>query len=325
MPVIKQHNAAHLKLNNMVKPGTDTTKTPTPAKSLAGVRFTSPERVIYPETGVTKLEIATHYLEMAPLMLPHLAKRPVTMIRCPDNYHKCFFQKHMDKASQLGGLSPVKVQEDKGAATYASVESAGGLIALVQLGVVEFHTPGVRSDRLTHPDRFIMDLDPDPTVGWEAVVEAARALRDLLQELGLTSFVKTTGGKGLHVVTPIRRTLTVEEVRQFSGAVAGLFEAVAPKRYTTNISKAKRKGRILIDYFRNSPGATAVEVYSARAREGAPVAVPVHWEELDKVRGDSFHVRNAKDRLASLRADPWLNFFTTRQAVTVKARRQVGL
>jgi len=292
---------------------------------IAGVRFSSPGRLVFPEAGITKLELATHYVDVAPLMLPHISRRPVTMIRCPDNYQKCFFQKHIDKAAHYNGVTPIELKEGKGSALYASVDSVVGLIALVQLGVVEFHTPGVRADKLTHSDRFIMDLDPDPSVGWADVVQAARAMRDLLLELGLISFVKTTGGKGLHIVVPIRRTQTVEQVRAFSGAVAGLFEAVAPKRYTTNVSKAQRTGKILIDYLRNAPSATAVEVYAVRAREGAPVAMPVTWEELDDLRGDSFNVRNAKDRLASKRTDPWQDYFTTSQAITAKARRQVGL
>ena len=292
---------------------------------IAGVRFTSPERVVYPESGITKLELAEHYLRVMPLMLPHIRHRPVTMIRCPDNYRQCFFQKHIDKAAHYEGVTPVWLKEDEGRGLYASVDVPKGVIALVQLGVVEFHTPGIRSDKLTHPDRFILDLDPDPTVSWSRIAEAARALREVLQELGLESFVKTTGGKGLHIVAPIRRTLTVEQVREFTKAVAGLFEGVAPKRYTTSVSKSRRTGRILIDYLRNAPGATAVEVFSARARVGAPVAVPIGWEEMDEVRGDAFTVRNLKERLASLRADPWEDFFQTKQAISAKARRQVGL
>ena len=300
----------------------------TPEKKVlevAGLRFTSPDRVVYPDVGVTKLELAEHYLRVAPLMLPHLASRPVTLIRCPDNYEKCFFQKHIDKAAHYEGVTPILVPEDKGKALYASVDNPKGLIALVQLGVVEFHTPGVRSDKWTQPDRFVMDLDPDPSVGWDDVVQAARALHDLLQELDLTSFVKTTGGKGLHVVVPFRRTQPVGKVLEFTEAIARMFETAAPKRYTTEMSKAKRKGKILIDYVRNAPGATAVEAYSARARAGAPVALPVEWDELDDIRGDTFTVRTTKDRLASRPADPWKNFFDVKQAITAKARKRVGL
>jgi len=293
--------------------------------TVAGVRFTSPDRIVYPEAGITKLELAQHYIDMAARMLPHLRNRPVTMIRCPDNYHKCFFQKHIDEAAHYQGVTPVWLEEDKGRQLYASVDNPQGLIALVQLGVVEFHTPGVRSDKLNYPDRFILDLDPDPSVDWPDVVHAARALRELLQELGLVSFVKTTGGKGLHVVVPVRRSQTTEEVRGFTQALSQLFEAAAPNRYTTNVSKARRKGKILIDYLRNAPGATAVEVYAARARTGAPVAMPVTWDELDKVRGDAFTVRNARDRLAKMRADPWEDVFEVKQSITQKMRRRLGL
>lgn len=300
-------------------------KTKGTTTEVAGVRFTSPGRVVFPDIGVTKLELAEHYIHVAPQMLPHIQKRPVTMIRCPDTYQKCFFQKHIDEAAHYEGVTRVWIEEDDGKALYGSIDNVKGLIALVQLGVVEFHTPGVRADKLSSPDRFILDLDPDPSVGWPEVVEAARAMRVLFEELGMKSFVKTTGGKGLHVVVPIRRTQSVEQVREFTRAVAGLFENIAPKRYTTNASKAKRHGRILLDYMRNGPGATAAEVYTARARDGAPVAVPVTWEELDSIRGDSFNVRNAKERLASLRADPWADFFETKQSISAKARKQLGL
>ncbi len=292
---------------------------------LAGVRFTSPERLVWPDAGVTKLELAQHYIAVADAMLAHLKTRPVTMIRCPDNYKSCFFQKHIDEAAHYQGVTAVRLKEGSGSGLYATVDSLKGIVALVQLGVVEFHTPGIRRDKLNQADRFILDLDPDPSVSWERVVEAALAMRDLLQELGLKSYAKTTGGKGLHIVVPIRRSRSVEEVRAFSGALAGLFEAVAPKRYTTNVSKSKRKDKILIDYLRNAPGATAVELYSARAREGAPVAMPVAWDELADVRGDSFTVRNAKDRLAGQPIDPWEDFFTVRQSITAAMMQQVGL
>jgi bifunctional non-homologous end joining protein LigD len=295
------------------------------AIALEGMRFTSPDRVVFPEAGITKLELAEHYLAVADRMLPHLRSRPVTMIRCPDNYQKCFFQKHIDEAAHYQGVTPVWVEESSKRALFAAIDNPKGLIALVQLGVVEFHTPGVRADNLTKPDRFVLDLDPDPSVEWPAVVEAARAIRDLLQELGLRSFVKTTGGKGLHVVVPVKRTLAVEAVRDFTHAIAALFESAAPARFTTNVAKSKRPGRILIDYLRNAPGATAVEAYAVRAREGAPVALPVSWEELDDIRGDRFTVRTTKDRLAKSQADPWEDYFEVRQSITAKARKQLGL
>ena len=292
---------------------------------IAGVRFTSPDRQVWPDVGVSKLQLAQHYIDVAEHMLPHIRKRPVTMIRCPDNFQQCFFQKHIDEAAHYDGVTPVYLKEDKGRGRYASIETVRGMIALVQLGVVEFHTPGIRSDNLLQPDRFILDLDPDPTVEWPAVAEAAAALRVVLQELGLESFVKTTGGKGLHVVVPIRRSQPVETIRAFTARLAGLFEQVAPKRYTTNVSKARRAGKILIDYLRNAPGATAVEAYSARARAGAPVAVPVDWQELEEIRGDSFTVTNIKDRLTARRADPWESYFSIRQSVTAKMLRRVGI
>src|SRR5690606_31592285 len=184
-----------------------------------------------------------------------------------------------------------------------------------------------RRDRLDRPDRFLIDLDPDEGVGWNRVVEAAVHVRDLLDELGgLRCYLKTTGGKGLHVVVPLQRRAAWEEVRLFSRAVASLLVEAAPDRYTIEMSKAKRKGRVLLDYMRNSRGATAIEAYSTRARAGAPVAAPIDWDELDDgVRSDTYTVANMADRMKRRKRDPWKDIGAVRQSITAAMRRRVGI
>src|SRR5690606_10129933 len=199
-----------------------------------------------------------------------------------------------------------------------------GLIALVQLGVLELHTWGARRDRVEKPDRIVLDLDPDPAVPWKRVVEAAQRVREAFGLLELESFVKTTGGKGLHVVVPFRRGPDWDEVKAFSRAVAEAVSAAYPGEYTLNISKAKRRDRILIDYLRNGRGATAIESYSTRARAGSPVAVPLSWDELGPdVREDHFNIRNVQARLQSLARDPWKDYAAVKQSLTAAVRKKV--
>lgn len=207
---------------------------------------------------------------------------------------------------------------------YGAVRSLSGLIALVQLGVLELHTWGARRDRVEQPDRIVIDLDPDPSVSWQRVVEGARQVREAFAILELESFVKTTGGKGLHVVVPFRRGPEWDEVKAFSRAVAEAVASASPGEYTLNISKAKRRGRILIDYLRNGRGATAIESYSTRARAGAPVAVPLSWDELGPdVREDHFNISNVPERLESLKQDPWKDYAAVKQSITAALRRKV--
>jgi bifunctional non-homologous end joining protein LigD len=293
----------------------------------SGVRLTNPARVFYPEPGVTKLELAKYYEAVSGWMLPHIVNRPLTVVRCPAGYQAhCFFQKHFDEGSVPASLRLVEIEERDGPALYGVLNSAAGLVSLVQLGSLELHTWNSRADRLERPDRFMIDLDPDPGVEWDVIVDAALHVRELLQELGLASFVKTTGGKGLHVVVPLVRRADWEEVRAFSQAVASLLARAAPDRYTLEMSKKKRRGRILLDYLRNARGATAIEAYSTRARAGAPVAAPIHWEELmNGVRADSFNVRNMPERMAELGADPWQDIGTVRQSLTAPMKRRIGL
>jgi bifunctional non-homologous end joining protein LigD len=293
---------------------------------VAGTRLTSPSRVLYPGQGLTKLDLARYYEGMAEWMLPHLARRPLTLVRCPAGRQaECFYQKHMD-ASAPASIERVSLEERSGPKVYGAVRDLSGLVALVQMGALELHTWNSRSDRLERPDRFVIDLDPDPAVAWDAVVDAALHVRYVLDDLGLESFLKTTGGKGLHVVVPLVRRSGWDEVKAFSRAVATTLAGAAPDLYTTDLALRKRSGRILLDYLRNSRGATAVEAYSTRSREGAPVAAPIHWDELaDGVRADTFNVRNMPGRVADLGQDPWSGMGSVRQSLTAEMKRRAGL
>jgi bifunctional non-homologous end joining protein LigD len=294
---------------------------------IAGVRVTNPDKVLYADTGVTKHDLIRYYDVVADWMLPHIRHRPLTLVRCPAGQDgNCFFQKHFDRKSGPASISLLEIEERDGPELYGTLDSYAGIVSLVQLGSLELHTWNSRKDRVERPDRFIIDLDPDPGVAWDAIVDAALHVRDLLDELGLVSFLKTTGGKGLHVVVPIDRRTSWEDVKAFSGGVAALLSRAAPHLYTTEMAKAKRKGRILLDYLRNARGATAIEAYSTRARPGATVAAPIHWDELaDGVRADSFTVRNMAARVAELGEDPWSELYRVRQSITQDMRRRLGI
>jgi bifunctional non-homologous end joining protein LigD len=286
---------------------------------IGGVTLSHPDRVLFPEQSVTKLALAQYYETVSEWILPHVQDRPLTLVRCPEGYDKeCFYQKHAnDRIPEAVGR--VEIPEDDGTACYMVADSLAALAGLVQMGVLELHTWGSKRDRLDNPDRMILDLDPDPAVAWASVVEGAQLLRTLLSELNLASFVKTTGGKGLHVVVPLQRVHTWDEVKAFSKSLADHLEHMIPERFLANMSKQKRKGKIYVDYLRNAKGATAVAAYSTRARPGAPVSVPLSWDELSAdVRSDQFTLGNLGDRLSRLKHDPWREYFSTKQRITRK-------
>lgn len=274
---------------------------------VAGVRITHPARVVYPDDGITKGEVAAYYAAVADSILPELINRPLSMVRCPGGTDSaCFFQKH--HAAKLGSsVRPIPLEEkDGGEDDYVYIRDRKGLLQLVQMNTIEFHPWGSRVDRPDSPDRIVLDLDPAPGVAWEAVVDGARGIRDLLGAMQLVSFVRTSGGKGLHVVVPFRRGPGWQAVKDFCEALAGAMVARSPERYIATASKARREGKIFIDWLRNARGATSVCSWSLRARAGAPVAMPLRWEELGKVRsGSAFGLAAALKRAASLKADPW--------------------
>lgn len=277
-----------------------------------GVRLSSPDKVLWPEQGVTKSELADYYLAVAEAMLPHVAFRPVTMVRCPAGAEKkCFYQRH----AASGVLPELREVVIPGfAEPYLYIEDVAGLIAMVQMGTLEIHPWGVTVERPDRPDRIIFDLDPDEGLGFSDVIRATLEVRERLQAIGLESFVKTTGGKGLHIVVPIEPVTEWRAAKAFAKAFSEAMAADSPERYLTRISKAERSGRIFIDYLRNDPTSTAVGPYSTRSRPGAPVATPLDWNEvsggLDPKR---FTVETVPERLRALRADPWARIGDVRQ------------
>ena len=290
---------------------------PAEADTVAGIKLSHPDKQFFPEAKLTKRDLALYYDAIADWILPHLRDRPLALVRCPDGWTKqCFFQKHADK-SVNAAVTRVEVPEGKGTATYFATNSLPALVALVQWGVVELHPWGSRKPKLDRPDRLIFDFDPDDGIGWKQLVEAVGLLRTLLDDLGLEGFLKTTGGKGLHVVVPIRPTLDWTQAKGFTKAVADLLVGTFPDRFIATLSKAQRKGKIFIDYLRNAEGATAIAPYGIRSRKNAPVSTPIGWKELDvDVRFDHFNVRNVPERLRTLRQDPWASIADVRQTVT---------
>jgi bifunctional non-homologous end joining protein LigD len=294
---------------------------------IAGVRLSHPDRVLYPEQGITKRALAHYYEEVADHILPHLVDRPLTLVRCPAGQGKpCFFQKHTSQGLSEA-VRTVPITDKSGPDLYMAIDSLEGLITLVQMGALELHVWGSRTDRLEQPDRLVLDLDPAPDLSWGAVMAGARAVRAWLQDLGLVSFVKTTGGKGLHVVVPITRgRADWDETKEFTKAIATSMAAENPTLYTATITKTKRTSKIFIDYLRNGRGATAVVAFSSRARPGATVATPLHWDELDaKLDPGDFTILTVPRRLARLRKDPWEGFSSMRQSITAEMKRRVGM
>ena len=263
-----------------------------------GIKITNPDRVIYPGEGITKGDLANYYARIEAQMMVDAARRPVTLIRCPQGRGKhCFFQKH-DSGSMGEHVRQVPIKEkDGGTEDYLYLDDARGLLACVQMGTIEFHGWGSRVGKIEHPDRLVFDLDPDAGLDFAAVRDAARRIRDLLADMGLASFPLLTGGKGIHVVAPLDARAKWDKVKSFAERFSRAAAEAEPERFTANIRKAQRKGRIFLDWLRNQRGATAVLPYSARAREGAPVAAPVAWEELDDFKGgNAFTIRDV-DRL----------------------------
>lgn len=294
--------------------------------TLRGIRLTHPDKVLYPEQGTTKRDLAEYYDAVADWIMPHLHHRPLSLLRCPEGRQRtCFYQKHAMQGLSAT-LNRVRLREKEGVAEYLTADTPAAVIALVQAGVLELHTWGARADRIETPDRVIFDLDPDPTVAWSAVLAAARAVRDRLAEFDLPALVKTTGGKGLHVVVPLLRRYDWTQIQQFARAFAEHLAREDSARYTARMAKAARHGKIFIDWLRNTRGATAVAAYSTRARPGATVSLPVRWEELTaRLRADQFTIRTVPARLARLRADPWSEYEQLRAGLNARLRREFGV
>lgn len=290
---------------------------------IAGVTISSPDRVVYESAGLTKADIARYYESVAERILPHIADRPLSTVRCPQGRGgQCFFQKHLGD-SFGGDVLAIDVTEKKGRAKYIGVNSLAGLISLIQFGVLEIHPWGAKADEQERPDTLTFDLDPGEGVGFDRVRQGAARVREILEDLEIASFVKTSGGKGLHVVAPLTPSAGWDEIKSFAGAVALRMSREEPERYLAKMTKSARSGRIFVDYLRNGRGATSVAPYSTRAREGAPVSMPLRWAELAKVEGGAqFSVTNTPARLRG--RDPWEGYFKVRQKLTASRLHAVS-
>ena len=300
-------------------------KKPTASKSadaIVGVKITHPDRVLFAASAITKLDLAEYFLAVSDRMLPYCSKRALSLVRCPEGPAKqCFFQKHTKKGMP-GALKSVPVPEGDGEiADYLMVDSAAGLVAVAQIGGIEIHLWGSRAKTLEKPDRLVFDLDPDPSVDFGGVREAARDVRKLLQTAGLETFPLVTGGKGIHVVAPLDASQDWETIKGFAKGVASKLAEHEPERFVATMSKAKRRGRIFIDWLRNERGSTAIAPYSPRAKAEASVAVPVSWTELSRIEAaNAFTIPVVLKRIQR-KTDPWSGYFDVRQKISREALR----
>ncbi|HZV20513.1 MAG TPA: DNA ligase D, partial [Hyphomicrobiales bacterium] len=282
----------------------------------AGIKLTHPDRILWEGQGVTKLGLAEYYAEVADYILPHIVKRPLALVRCPNGSKgECFFQKH-SFAGLTDAVEIVRVPEKDAEAETIVIHDLRGLINLVQANVLEIHPWGARIEDIEHPDTLIFDLDPGEGVSWNAVIEAARQVRMRLLDAGIESYVKTSGGKGLHVVSHLAPEVDWDALKDFAHGIALAMERDEPAKYVSTMAKKARGGKIFVDYLRNGRGATAVAPYSTRARQRAPVSTPISWDELDPAMTASrFTVDNIGRRLAALKADPWRGFLANPQPI----------
>ena len=279
------------------------------------VELTHPDKVLFPDPGITKQQLADYWLEVAKVALPFIAQRPLTLFRCPDGYGaQCFYQKHVG-AGVPAAVARVTIK--KGEDPYAAIDGVESLLGLVQIGVLEIHVWGARAEHLDEPDVIIFDLDPAPDVPWSEVVKAGFDVRERLEALGLNALAKVTGGKGLHVVVPVRPGPSWPAVKQFTRAFVDEMVREEPRRFVASMAKVKRAGKIFIDYLRNDAEATAIGAYSPRARPGAPVALPIEWDELDAgaTEGPRFRLLEVPKVLAKRKDDPRQGFHDARRTL----------
>lgn len=296
-----------------------------PSTVIAGVRITHPDRVVYPDLGITKGDVVRYYARVADAILPHLRGRPLTLYHCPEGLAgPCRFMKH-SKVWAPGVVRRVAIREKTKVGEYLVVDERDALLSIAQMDVLELHTWNATADRLEEPDRVVMDLDPGPEVTWREVVAAARLVRSALAALGLRAFVKTTGGRGLHVVVPVAPVRPWAECLAFARGLAEVIARHAPRAFTTAFPKRGRERKILLDYLRNNRTNTIVSAFSTRANPAATVSVPVAWEELDpRASPDRFTIRTVPRRLASLRHDPWSGYEAARRPLDPAILHAVG-
>ena len=301
---------------------TKSTKRSESGNTVAGVKVSNPDRVVDPSTGTTKLDLVRYYERIAPHMLPHLEGRPVALVRAPSGIGgELFFQKHGDTI-RIPGIKVLDPSLWPGHAAMLEISTRTALVGAAQMNVIELHTWNSTTRAIDKPDRVIFDLDPGKGVSWRMLLEATSLTKQMLDILGLESFLKTSGGTGLHVVVPLTPRLGYDEVKDFSRAVVTHLAATLPKVFVAKSGERNRVGRIFVDYLRNGRGATTVAAFSARARAGLGVSTPLKWAELESLKSaDEWNIVIIHDRLARLRQDPWKDYKTTKQSLTAAMKR----
>lgn len=281
------------------------------------VHITHPNKILYPEDQISKSDLAQYYELVQDWILPYITKRPLTLVRCQENYHECFYQKHVNHKPP-NGINEIAIKGKIEREKYIYIENNEGLNQLVQMNVLEIHPWNCTIDNFNNPDMIIFDLDPDESVPWKRVVNAAFEIKEILNSIQLKSFVKTTGGKGLHVVVPINPEYDWSIVKSFSQTLVDFMVANSPAQYIGKMTKSSRKNKIYIDYLRNQKGATSIAPYSTRARKSAPIAVPLAWDELTNQFKDTFFTLDTlQARLKKLKHDPWKSFFKIKQSLNL--------
>ncbi len=280
--------------------------------------ISSPDKILFKKEKITKQQVADFYQSIANDMIPYLAGRPLSLVRCPNGGEShCFFQKHIT-GNIPDSFHTFPIQEGKGEGTYLTIDSAEGLRELVQLNAFEIHAWNCQAEDYMWPDQIVMDLDPGPGVPWEDVIEAAFELKEMLEDLELVSFVKLTGGKGLHLHIPVEPIYDWDQIKTFAQGLAIELVARHPQKYVANMSKKIRKNKIFIDYLRNGYGATAVVPYSLRAKPMSAVALPVDWKELRKIKGPhDFTMDKARKKIKSRKKDPWEEMLKLKQKISI--------
>ena len=295
-------------------------KNPVHSAGNGKARLTHPDRVIDPESGTTKRELAEYYISVAQWILPVLENRPVALVRAPEGVTgELFFQKNVERLAIPG----IETLEN---GSVMLINNAEALVGAVQMSTIEFHAWNALAPELERPDRFVLDLDPDPSLPWKSMVEATQLTLTVLDELGLQSFIKTSGGKGIHVVVPLTPKDDWDTVKAFSQSIVKYMARLIPDRFSAVSGPKNRIGRIFIDYLRNGRGATTINAYAARTRPGLPVSVPIFKEEIHEIKGaDAWNIRTVHERLAGLDEDPWAQLPEVRQTITADMRRQLGI
>jgi bifunctional non-homologous end joining protein LigD len=291
-----------------------------------GIKVSNPERVVDPASGVTKLELVRYYESVAEWMLPHLQGRPCSLVRGPQGIAgQLFFQKHLNEQA-IAEVRELPASVWPGHAPLLEIPTRRALVAAAQMNVIEFHTWNAQVKKIDKPDRVIFDLDPGEGVPWQHVQEAAVLVRGMLVELGLQSWLKTSGGKGLHVVVPLTPRDGWDTVKAFSEAVVQHLAKVIPQRFVAKSGAGNRVGKIFVDYLRNGHGATTAAAFSARSRAGLGVSMPIAWEDLQGLKAsDQWTVRTAREHLSFLREDPWAAYWGCKQGIAAGAKALAAL